>query len=181
MTSTTRVTDDVETNRLARIYAAEIARLVALGRLLTGDPASGEDLAHDVFLQATRKSRESPGYLREPAWPWLRTALVRAAGRRRRRALDEIRRLVSSYERPREEAELPDAVIDCVAALRRLPPRMRACAVLHYVEDLGVNQIAVMLECSPRTVENQLSTARLRLAPMLADDAEPGARPAEVS
>lgn len=157
--------------RLARIYTAEIARLVALGRLLTGDAGTGEDLAHEVFLEVARRSRRDPGYLREPAWPWLRVALVRAAGHRRRAAVREMRRLMRSYQRPADRA-LPDSAIDCVAALRQLPSRMRACVLLFYGEDLSVAQAAEALGCSPRTVENQLRVARVRLASLLTDNGE---------
>jgi RNA polymerase sigma factor (sigma-70 family) len=162
------VTPEDDRERLARIYAAEIRRLVAVGRVLTGDAAAGEDLAHEVFLQAARRSRSEPGYLREPAWPWLRAAMVRAAGQRRRGLLREMRRLVRSYQRP-AEMRLPDSVIDCVAALGTLPPRMRTCVVLFYGEDLSVAEVAEALGCSPRTVENHLRTARARLAVLLGD------------
>jgi RNA polymerase sigma factor (sigma-70 family) len=159
---------DADEQRLTRIYTAEIARLVAMGRMLTGDAAAGEDLAHEVFLQAARRSRREPGYLREPAWPWLRTAMVRAAGNRRRQLLREMRRLTRSYQRP-AEMSMPDAALDCVAALATLPARMRACVVLFYGEDLSVAQAAEALGCAPRTVENQLRTARGRLAMLLVD------------
>lgn len=157
-----------EDQRLTRIYAAEIERLVGLARLLTGDASAGEDLAHEVFLDIARRSRREPGFLREPAWPWLRTALVRAVAHRRRQAFREMRRLVRAYQRPTEMA-FPDSVLDCVDALRRLPARMRACAVLFYGEDLSVAQAAEALGCSPRTVENQLRAARARLAVLLGD------------
>ena len=154
---------------LARIYAAEIGGLVALGRLLTGDAHAGEDLAHEVFLRAARQLERQPGSLRDPARPWLRTALVRAAIDRRRSALREMRRLVRLYQGPADQA-MPDAAIDCVAALQQLPARMRACAVLAFGEDLSVAATAETLGCSPRTVENQLRAARRRLAALLGDD-----------
>lgn len=95
--------DGVE-ERLAAVYRAEVGRLVALGRMLTSDAAAGEDLAHETFLVATRMCRRDPDYLREPAWPWLRTTLTRLAIRRRHRSIGELRRLAHLYERPREDA-----------------------------------------------------------------------------
>jgi RNA polymerase sigma factor (sigma-70 family) len=165
---------ELERQRLSSIYAEEITRLVALARLLTGDAAAGEDLAHEVFLQATRKSQERPGYLREPAWPWLRMTLVRAVGHRRRRALHEMRSLIRAYQKP-PDGMMVDSAIDFVAALQRLPPRMRACAALFYGEDLSVGQVAEALGCSPRTVETQLRAARGRLRALLED--EPSSAP----
>ena len=41
--------------------------------------------------------------------------------------------------------------------------RMRATVVLFYAEDLSTSEVAAHLDCSPRTVENQLRLARQRL------------------
>jgi RNA polymerase sigma factor (sigma-70 family) len=53
--------------------------------------------------------------------------------------------------------------IDVVRALRRLPPRMRTCAVLAYFEDQSTEVVAATLGCSTKTVENQLRESRHRL------------------
>jgi DNA-directed RNA polymerase specialized sigma24 family protein len=106
--------------RLAAVYRAEVRRLVALGRMLTGDAAAGEDLAHETFLVATRLCRRNPDYLREPVWPWLRTTLTRLAIRRRHRSIGQLRRLARLYERPREDAWF-GGTIDFLSALMTLP------------------------------------------------------------
>ena len=147
--------------RLDRIYAAEISRLTALGRLLTGDIAAGEDLAQDVFVTAIRSARGNPDYLRDPAWPWLRTVMVRLASRRRRRLGAEIRRMLRLYEGPREEG-WTESTIDFVAALQTLPLRMRACVALFYGEDMTTSEVASALGCSAKTVEVQLRLGRER-------------------
>lgn len=54
-----------------------------------------------------------------------------------------------------------DAVTDrtaLISALRRLPPRQRACLVLRYFESLSVAETAETLDCSQGTVKSQ--TAR---------------------
>src|SRR5581483_4950225 len=71
--------------RIARVYTVEIERRAGLGRMLMGgDAGAGEDRAHEVFEDLLSRERRQPGYLREPAWPWLRTALVHAALDRKR-------------------------------------------------------------------------------------------------
>ena len=149
------------------VYHREFGRLAALGTLLSGDRAAGEDLAQEVFERALRREAREPGHLREPAWPWLRIALVRLASTRRTRLGAELRRLVRLYERPRDE-QWPAPTVDCVRALADLPPRMRACAVLFYQEDLSTAEVARTLGCSAKTVENQLARARAKLALALA-------------
>lgn len=156
------------------VYAAHIQRLVALGTVLSGDAAAGEDLAQDAFVQLVARVRRDPGYVREPAWPLLRTIVVRLALQRRRAWVREIRRLARVWQPAPSESWEPDvATLDWHTALRSLPPRMRATVVLFYGEDLSTAQTATALDCSPRTVETHLRAARRRLAARMAwDDIE---------
>jgi RNA polymerase sigma factor (sigma-70 family) len=150
------------------IYKAEIRRLIGLGSVLMGSRAAGEDLAHDAFVLVLRRAERNPRYVRSPAWPLLRTVLVRLAVQRRRSIARESRRLARFWEPPDTEWWDPDPeLIDWHAALRTLPPRMRACVVLFYGEDLSVADVAKELGCSPRTVEHQLHGARMKLADRL--------------
>jgi RNA polymerase sigma factor (sigma-70 family) len=156
------------------VYAAEIQRLVAFGTVLSGDGAAGEDLAHDAFLKLVQCMRRDPDYLRGPAWPLLRTMVVRLAMQRHRAWARELRRLARAWQpAPSEGWEPSVAVLDWHTALRSLPPRMRATVVLFYGEDLSTAQTAEALRCSPRTVEIQLRAARRRLAARMQwDDTE---------
>jgi DNA-directed RNA polymerase specialized sigma24 family protein len=156
--------------RVSDVYAREHDRLAALGAMLTGDAAAGEDLAHDVFVDALRRSGDDPTYLREPAWPWLRLALVRRALRRRQRLAGELRRLTLLHSPSPAGLGWSPETLDCVRALSSLPARMRACAVLFYWQDLSTADVARELGLSPRTVENQLARARARLAETLREE-----------
>lgn len=160
------------TVRVSDVYAREHGRLAALGAMLTGDAGAGEDLAHDVFVDALRRSRVDPSYLRDPAWPWLRLALVRRALRRRERLAGELRRLPLLHSSAVAVAEhgWSAGTVDCLAALAALPARMRACAVLFYWQDLSTADVARELGLSVRTVENQLARARARLAERLREE-----------
>jgi RNA polymerase sigma factor (sigma-70 family) len=158
-----------EAARLESIYRAEIERLRALGTMLTGSPAAGEDLAQDAFIESIRRGVDEPGYLREPAWPWLRVTMVRLALRRRRRLATELQRMFL-LTRAHEEVDWTPATDELVRALRRLPPRMRACVTLRYVDDLANRDIAEAIGCSVKTVENQLRIGRARLRLLLASE-----------
>jgi RNA polymerase sigma factor (sigma-70 family) len=150
---------------LDAVYRAEIRRMIGLASVLMGSHAAGEDLAHDAFLQVLRRARREPGYVRSPAWPLLRTVLVRLAIQRRRSIAREARRLGHLWQQPDSEWWDPDpALIDWHAALAATPPRMRACAVLFYGEDMSVADVARELRRSPRTVEHNLHSARGKLA-----------------
>jgi RNA polymerase sigma factor (sigma-70 family) len=155
--------------RIARVYTLEIDRLAGLGRLMTGgDASAGEDLAHEVFMDLLGRERRQPGYLREPAWPWLRTALVHAALDRKRQLLRELKRMIRVYDR--QEPAWSDGTLDLARAVNQLPTKMRACVVLHYAQDMSLTQVAETVGCSPRTVEVHLHRGRERLAQLLGVD-----------
>jgi DNA-directed RNA polymerase specialized sigma24 family protein len=80
------------------VSADEIQRLVALGTVLSGNGAAGEDLAHAAFLQLVECVSRELGYLHGPAWPLLRTMVVRLALQRRRAWARELRRLARAWQ-----------------------------------------------------------------------------------
>lgn len=166
--ASTAATADADA-RIARVYTVELERLAGLGRLLMGgDAAAGEDLAHEVFEDLLQRERRQPGYLREPAWPWLRTALVHAALDRKRQMMRELKRMVRVML-DRDDAGWSDATLDLARAVRQLPPKMRACVVLHYAQDMSLDQVGEAVGIGVRTVETHLHRARERLAISLAD------------
>ena len=141
--------------RIREVYAAEWRRLRAFATLITGDLGRGEDLSQSVFVVAPRQEREHPGYLRSPAWPWLRMVAIRLATRQRQRMrvpLDRLRLLAAGWTEPEWRAE----TLDIVRTLKRLPPRMRMCVVLAYLEDQSTASVAEALGCRQRLSRNQL-------------------------
>ena len=57
-----------------------------------------------------------------------------------------------------------------LAALSRIPKRRRAVLVLRYWEDLSVDEVAHLLDCSPGTVRSQASRGLADLRTALGDD-----------
>src|ERR1700761_5879328 len=150
------------------------ASLVRAATLLTaGDGHLAEDLVQSTLTKlyvawpAFRRADNPDGYLRR--------TLVNAL-------TDERRRWWRRNERP--VAELPDrpgaeapAMADkgLRAALRDLPPKMRAAVVFRYFYDLDIADTADALGCSVGTVKSQTARALDRLRSVLA----PGDLPAE--
>ena len=56
-------------------------------------------------------------------------------------------------------------------ALAVLPPKARAVVVLRYWEDLSVEQVAVLLGCSPGNVKSQSARSLDKLRVLLGDAA----------
>jgi RNA polymerase sigma-70 factor (ECF subfamily) len=148
-----------------RLYAAHALRLAGLARALTGSIESGDDLVQDAFVDLLQVCTRQPGYVREPAWPLLRTIIVRLAAQRRRGIVRELRRMMRLREQCSETTWTVD--LDVVEALMTLPPRMRACVVLHYLEDLPIFEVAMAMNTRPGTVTAQLFSARRRLRDLL--------------
>ena len=160
--------------RVGAIYASNYQRLVGLASLLTGGHATGEEIAQETFVIALLNERRKPGYLADPAWPWLRITAVRLAGRLRER----LRRQVLSHLMQGEDTNASDAwgveTLDVVRALNHLPSKMRMCLILAYVEDQSTASIATMLSCSTQNVESQVRKGRERLRTLLGEGYDNG-------
>jgi RNA polymerase sigma-70 factor (sigma-E family) len=175
----------VEGDAFDTFYRSEKPRVVAVVNSLTGDRAAAEDIVQEAFATAMRRWATVSGYERPGDWV-KRVAVNRAISRFRRRQ-SESRALgrfaphgedepsVSPQAEPWEDDPL-------WAAVRRLPRRQAQAVVLVYVDDLPLDRVAEILECSVGSVKTHLHRARHRLAAELdnpSTDAAPGGdRPA---
>ncbi|MBB5872445.1 RNA polymerase sigma-70 factor (sigma-E family) [Allocatelliglobosispora scoriae] len=135
--------------------------------LLTGRIEAAEDLVQSSLLNAMGRwsSIDEPmAYLRR-AMVNQRTSIWRRFGSR-----ELLVGSVPDRARP-DEAGLRAERDELVAALRRLPPKMRAVLVLRYWEDLSEAETAEIIGVSVGTVKSQASRglARLREALGAAD------------
>lgn len=155
-----------EAGALERLLGELQPLIVRTARLVVGPGSwAAEDAAQEAMIDVQR----GIGRLREPeavhAWA-LRIATARALKIARRERLLSLRRA------PPDDAELtvtaPDArTTELKAAFYRLPPRMRAVAVLRLHVGLSEAETAAILKCSTGTVKSQLHDARGRLAAAL--------------
>ena len=161
---------DTEFSAFVRDHRVELLRSTCL--LTAGDTHLAEDLVQIALARL---------YV---AWPRVDPATV--AGYTRRIVinayLDETRRSRWRRERPVPEPDevarsLPvqpwpgEDVVDgsgVRAALRALPPRMRAVIVLRHWLDLSVEETAATLGCSQGNVKSQTAKACARLRAVLA-------------
>ena len=152
------------------------ARGPSLGRtayLLCGDSHRAEDIVQTALAKlyvawpAFRRADNPEGYLRR--------TLVNALTDERRRWWRRHER--SMADLPDRAAAQPAGVVSgnldagLRAALRDLPPKMRAAVVFRYFYDLDVADTADALGCSEGTVKSQTARALARLREVL-DTAE---------
>jgi RNA polymerase sigma-70 factor (ECF subfamily) len=145
-----------------RVYAVAV-------RFLKGDEAAAHDVTQEVFV---KMFRAAPGFRGEARLStWLHRIAVNAC-------MDELRR----RRRLLFFGDLPDAIhpttspdgapsalrTEVVAAVDRLPARMRITVLLRYFEDLPYDEIARALQCTTGTVASRLHRAHAILARELA-------------
>jgi RNA polymerase sigma-70 factor (sigma-E family) len=138
---------------LAAAWEAHRPPLLRLAVLLTGRQDAAEDLVQESFVHAADRL---PTLAPDAVRPYLRaTELNLWRKRLRRLSLERQVRLV-----PDPPVEVDFEERDAVwAAIRRLPPRRRACLVLRYYEDLTERETADLLGCSVGTVKSQTHKA----------------------
>ncbi|MCZ6571663.1 MAG: sigma-70 family RNA polymerase sigma factor [Planctomycetota bacterium] len=141
-------------------------RLLTVARRI-GSPQDAEDTVQTALIALIRK-RE----LDAPVMPWLVTAVIRIAYRRKaaeRRQVDLARRLAHGRDHPTPAAaaigaERRELVRRDIA---RLPARYRDAIVLHYLEGLTALEIARLLGVPDATVRTRLRRGRQLLRGVL--------------
>jgi len=132
-----------------------------LWRALTAytlDPEVAKDAVAEAFTQVLGRGSD----IRHPeAWVW-RAAFKIAAGELKKRST---RGVVETDL----VAQMPEQVVDVLAALRQLPARQRAVVVFHDYADRPADEIARTLGVTRATVYVHLSEGRRRLRRMLED------------
>jgi len=146
-------------SRFEEVYRAHGPRILRSVFLFAGDREIANDAVAEAFAQAIRGGEQV-----RDAVPWVtRVAFRIAAGElkdRRRGAYPLVER---SYEMPEPAAEL-------VAALRRLSPKQRAAAVLHFRDGYTLAEVAEIIGSTPSAVGVHLNRARKRLRDLMGDD-----------
>jgi RNA polymerase sigma-70 factor (sigma-E family) len=157
--------EPVQADPLRLAFEKHHLSLLRLCVLLSGQREDAEDIVQEAFIRSARKL---PELTDEAVGPYLRAAAVNLWKNRLRRARME-RRVRPSSARP----ELPQAAgewDDVWRAVKRLPPRRRACVVLRFYEDMSEAETARVLGCSVGTVKSQTSRALLSLRKELGDE-----------
>jgi RNA polymerase sigma-70 factor (sigma-E family) len=142
---------------------ARYADLLRTGYLLTGNRDVAQDLVHDALLKAMRHWRR----IDEPM-AYVRRAMVNERTSRWRRL--GLRELLTAAVPDRPGPDTTDRVAardELLAALDRLPARMRTVLVLRYWEDLPEAEVAALMGCAVGTVKSQAARGLARLRVVL--------------
>lgn len=131
--------------------------LLGYAYLVCGNPTQAQDLVQDALVRTFSKPR--PGLTAVKAEGYVRRAItsVYIDDYRRGQRWKRVQHLFTGPE------SLPDAFAGVEAgsevaqALAALPPRVKACVVLRYFDDMSVPEIARQLGLATGTVKRYLS------------------------
>ena len=159
----TRAETEAE-SAFAWLFRDEYPAIVRTAYLMLGDRAAAEDVAQEAFARLYARWRRISRYERPGAW--VRRVAIRLASRARRR-MPRLEPVVEEATGPETPADL-----DLHRAVLALPPNQRAAVVLHYLEDLPVDEVAALMGVAPATARVHLHRARRRLATLLGEETE---------
>jgi RNA polymerase sigma-70 factor (ECF subfamily) len=132
-----------------RWVAAWWPRVYRMALAMTGREPEAEDLAQDTLMAGLGSIQRFRGESSESTW--LYAILLRKHLSQRRRAAAPVRPVLHGREREVEEA---------LTLLSDLPPAQKITAMLFYVEDLSIKEIARALGVTGATVRWRLFRAR---------------------
>ena len=156
--------------------------LLSYAYLVCGDPVQAQDLVQEALVRTF--SRERPGLTSLKAEAYVRRAITSTYvdGYRRQQRWQRVQHLFKADAVAPDRFGQVEAGSDVADALATLPPRVRACVVLRFFDDLTVPQIARQLGLAGGTVKRYLSDGlgqlELALGP-LEDAAVADGAPAE--
>ena len=156
---------------LHELAGPRYARLVAHAATLAGDRAAAEDLVQDALVRTFSRPRHFESV--PQAERYVRLAIASAfidAARRSGREERGWRRNAPAVHVPAAGAPAVDT--DIAAALASLSPRVRACVVLRFLEDLSTRETAAALGLSEGAVKRYVSDGTRALAQLLGTPAE---------
>ncbi len=148
--------------------------LLGYAYLVCGDSTQAQDLVQDALVRTF--SRPRPGLTALKAEGYVRRAItsVYIDGYRRGQRWKRVQHLFTPHEVTPDPYAGIEAGSDVADALAGLPPRVRACIVLRYFDDLTVPEIGRQLGIAAGTVKRYLSDgiAQMELALGPLEDAD---------
>ncbi len=159
-------------DHLYETYEPMVERWV---RRLAGPSADVEDLVHDVFVVALRRSGDFRGEAKVSTWLFRITQLVIRKRRFRRR----LRQFLDVLHRSHEEAVAPPSptplevledrqrVARLYAALDRLPDKYRTVVIMCDIEGSGAEEVGQLIGLTANAVWVRVHRARAMLLEQL--------------
>lgn len=158
------------------LMSQRYGRLLARARMLAVSDAEAEDLVHDALVATFSKPRGFQSLAQ--AEQYVRKAIVTGFANAAQRGARERARMAGAavgVEVP-DHASSSAATVDVVNVLATLPPRVRACVALRFLDDLSISETSALLGLTEGAVKRYVHdglkalNAALGTAESLAND-----------
>lgn len=165
----------IRDREVAALFDEHYEGLCRLAYVILGDAHLAEEIVMEALLKTfsgwgrIRNRAQAPAYLKRSVVNLCRSRIRRKGIEARVNAQAHYMEKMKPPEWDPQGHETAREVWD---AVRNLPPRQRACIVLHYEQGLPDSEIAEILDCSAGTVRAQLSRARAKLQAALVESEE---------
>jgi RNA polymerase sigma-70 factor (ECF subfamily) len=143
-------------------YEREFDSVAALAYVLSGSRLASDDLAQEAFLTAYRRWGDIGRY--DDPGAWVRRVVANRSASLVRRTFSRTKALIRLGEHLEPAPEMSPDTVDVWRAIRRLPRRQAQVTALYYLDDLSLDDVAAVLDCSVETVRTHLRRARKALA-----------------
>lgn len=152
---------------LERLVTRWQPRLLRHAWRVLGDADRAGDMVQEAWMEILRGLHRLDDVAAFPAWAYriVSRRCYRAIGRSAREPFEpEDAGLAHEPESPeRASAEFASDLETVMGVLSTLPAPQKAALALHYLEGMGVAEIAVALDVPPGTVKTRLMHARRKL------------------
>ncbi len=157
---------------LTEIIDEHQTSLLRLCYLYLHDVHLAEDAVQETFLKAWRMRQ---GFRSESSVKtWLtRIAIRTCCDVRRTFWFKRLDRRFTPDMLPASAWNVPDTERELTLAVMKLPPKLQDVIVLHYYQELKVNDIAAMLHISQSSVSGRLTRTRTQLKRILEKEESP--------
>ena len=156
--------DEALFNSLYEAYATDVLRV---SYYYLGNRAQAEDVTQDVFLKLF-KTNPALEQGREKAW-LLKVALNRCRDLWRGAWVKRVVLGSAALELTPSGDELEERVEkqELMQAINKLPPAFKEAILLFYYQNLGISEIAKLLDLPEGTISSRLSRGRKKLEEIL--------------
>jgi len=163
---------------MERLVRERERALLGYAYVVCGDPYLAQDLVQDALVKTFSRPREGLPQVKVEAYVRRAITTIYVDKYRRQQRWSRVQHLFRPVIVQESTTPFSDLSADVATALADLPPRVRACIVLRFFDDLTVPDIATQLGLAPGSVKRYLSDGlralELRLGSL--DDAEHGLR-----
>jgi len=163
---------------MERLVRERERALLGYAYVVCGDPYLAQDLVQDALVKTFSRPREGLPQVKVEAYVRRAITTIYVDKYRRQQRWARVQHLFRPVIVQESTTPFSDLSADVATALADLPPRVRACIVLRFFDDLTVPDIAAQLGLAPGSVKRYLSDGlralELRLGSL--DDAEDGLR-----